>query len=646
MTYSWLTFLQARQQLAARLADPTNQFWTDAENGAYIVEALRTHNALTFTWKTSFVFTLAAAFFPQWLSLGTLATSPRLRSVTDTVLYTLMQYHLLEPPSGGTWTGTSQFTIADFQQALQRCRDEAIQFANTNQQNPPSIPTTPGDTFINLPDNFLDVPRARFVEPAPSAVPDPPSDDPLPADAVITGIYPVFVGSSNVDNAVHRFYVNNFGIDFLYPFDPQSASFTDMLFYGNSIGTDLSLLDASTVSSDIDASLFLDGLTDTTTITAVGYAIVYTSATPVINTQIAAPFTIPAGHGLQWALPFAVLTTNGNPGLGSISATAAHGNDPVINAAGSFALSAGRPLGNTIVLATWSGFVAQPFVPPPPPPPPPGDNIGVTLMRTDTTALNFYQTNYPQTPPDLPKQYNIASLPPLQLQVDIAPAVEGGYDLIVLIAPPPLSPPTASLLFVPDDCVYALKWGALADLLSRESEATDLVRAKYAKQRYGDLLKVMSAQPWIMQGFINGQTANMVDMTTMDWRRPEWDSNPPDFQTIITAGIDFFTVVPDPDNAMVVGMTVLGNAPVPNSDGSFIQCSRDVWDAILDYAQFLAAYKQGGQEFLAAMPLEANFYSQAMKINGRLEKLGLFANVYDAEGMREIRVQERFDQED
>lgn len=438
MEYSWLSFLQARQQLAARLADPTNQFWEDAENGAYIVEALRTHNALTFTWKTTFEFMIAAASSPQWLSLGTLVSSPRLRSVTDTALYTLMEYHLLEPPTGSVWTGTSQFSISDLQTALQRCRDEAIQFANTNQQNPALIPTTPGDTFINLPDNFLDVSRAQFV----------------------------------------------------------------------------------------------------------------------------------------------------------------------------------------------------------------GTNDIVTLMRTDTTALNYYQTEYPQTPPALPSQYNMASLPPLQLQVDIAPAEEGAYDLIALIGPPAFDPPFASLLNVPDDCSYALKWGAMADLLSRESEATDLVRAKYAKQRYGDLLKVMSAQPWIMQSFINGKTADMVSFTEMDWRRPEWDSSEPDYQIIITGGIDFFTVVPDPSQPISVSLIVLGNAPIPAVDGDFIQCSRDVWDAILDYAQFLAAYKQGGEEFLSAMPLEANFYAQAMKINGRLEKLGLFANVYDSEGMREVRVQERFDPEE
>ena len=81
MAYSWLTFAEARQQLAARLAD-AGVFWTAAEQGLLIQESLRTWNALTFTWKTPFTFTVAAASAPVWYSLGTLSGSPRLRSLT------------------------------------------------------------------------------------------------------------------------------------------------------------------------------------------------------------------------------------------------------------------------------------------------------------------------------------------------------------------------------------------------------------------------------------------------------------------------------------------------------------------------------------------------------------------------------------
>jgi len=435
MAYQWLTFSAARQQLAARLADPTNRFWTDAENGLYIVEALRVWNSLTFTWKTTFTFTIAAASAPTWFSLGTLAGSPRLRTLTDTALYTAMEYHLLESPTGGSWSGTSQFTIADLSLALQRCRDEAIQASNCNQLNPTPTPTTPGDRVIPLADTYLDVQRARWV--------------------------------------------------------------------------------------------------------------------PTVGAK-------------------------------------------------------------------------------------------VTLVRNDDTGLNYYQPDYLQTPPAVPSQYNVASLPPLSLEVDVPPATPGAYDMIVLASGPTFAPPSAQLLNVPDDNAWILKWGALADLLGRESEATDRLRAEYCTQRYTDGLKLMQNTPWVMQASINEIPADLVSMTEMDRYRPEWDSQAPDYQMIVLGGMDFFTVVPDPLSSLSVTMTVLGNAPVPVADGDFIQCSRDVWDAVLDYAQFLASFKQGGVEFLSAMDLEKGFFATAIGVNGRLQVLGLFANEYNQEGGREGRAQQRF----
>src|SRR5271157_1308287 len=135
--YIWITYLQARQQLAARLADSANIFWTDDELKFYFCEALRTWNALTEQQNADFAFTATSA--ATWYDLSTLTGSPRLRTLTDAYLYTAMQYALLEPPTGaGTWTGTSQFSLADLQYALQRRRDEVIQISGCNlKQLPP-----------------------------------------------------------------------------------------------------------------------------------------------------------------------------------------------------------------------------------------------------------------------------------------------------------------------------------------------------------------------------------------------------------------------------------------------------------------------------------------------------------------------------
>src|ERR1700722_7909292 len=163
-TYQWLTFGAAKLQLAQRLAiDITNDtaFWQNAELGVRIQQALRQFNVLTQTWKTEFVFNNTGP--AVWNSLATLAGSPRLRTITDTYCYVDMEYHLLEPGTGGVWSGTNQFTISDLSQALQRRRDEMLVISACNDVLSTGIPSTPGVSRVLMPDSTLDVPRLRFI---------------------------------------------------------------------------------------------------------------------------------------------------------------------------------------------------------------------------------------------------------------------------------------------------------------------------------------------------------------------------------------------------------------------------------------------------------------------------------------------------
>lgn len=162
MAYAWITFAQLRAVLAQRLADTGNQFWADAELGAYIWEALRTWNAFTAIWTADFAFTAPLTNGQIWYSVPALTGSPRARTVTDTSIYTMMEYHLLEPATGGTWTGSPQFSISDLAGALQRRRDEILQATGVNLTNGP-LATTPGIRRTILPDTTLEVRRARWI---------------------------------------------------------------------------------------------------------------------------------------------------------------------------------------------------------------------------------------------------------------------------------------------------------------------------------------------------------------------------------------------------------------------------------------------------------------------------------------------------
>lgn len=160
--YTYITFATAKQLLANRLYDITKVFWKDPELGMYIVEALRTWNAITAQWVTEYTFNVDSSS-PQWISLNS-GCSPRAYTLTDSSLYTLIEYHLLEPPTGSfPWQGTPQFSVSDLTQGFQRRQDEMISTIAMNVSQVPSIVLPPGSRRVLLPEQYIDVRRARYV---------------------------------------------------------------------------------------------------------------------------------------------------------------------------------------------------------------------------------------------------------------------------------------------------------------------------------------------------------------------------------------------------------------------------------------------------------------------------------------------------
>src|SRR5208337_460436 len=105
-------------------------FWGATELRLLIVEALRTWNSLTAVWQDDMV-TQVTSSTPPWITTADDSVFPsnlRAYSLTDDYLYKLVQYHILEPPTGAApWTGTSQFALSDLTSALQRRQDEIVQ---------------------------------------------------------------------------------------------------------------------------------------------------------------------------------------------------------------------------------------------------------------------------------------------------------------------------------------------------------------------------------------------------------------------------------------------------------------------------------------------------------------------------------------
>jgi hypothetical protein len=261
------------------------------------------------------------------------------------------------------------------------------------------------------------------------------------------------------------------------------------------------------------------------------------------------------------------------------------------------------------------------------------------LYRDDTVALEWYESPLYQLPSGTPQTFQLSSEPPLSFDVDITPNQPGVYEALVSQSGTPFTPPAATLLGIPDDWAFVLEYGALADLLGRESEATDRERSAYCLKRYQDYLTVITKTPWIMLGSVNGVACSVDSLEETDLYSVGWDLEPSSFgPAIIVGGIDFFAS----PVGQSCGLTVLGNAPLLDSTNTYLQVSRDSFDTVLDLAQSLASFKLAGSEWKAALELEARAIKFAAAENSRLKSLGAFTDVILQRGGAQDRAQERY----
>ena len=441
-SFSYITSLQAEQALALRLNDVNNTRWQKAELNLYLAEALRSWNALTATWVADFTTTYVQpnpATLPVWNStgnnfnslVGTNSTSPRYQTLTDAYLYTVAQYHLLEPPTGnGTWTGTNQFSLADFTQALQATDCNVGPFSTT-------LGIAGGTNRVLLPDTVLDMRRVRYV----------PS------------------------------------------------------------------------------------------------------------------LTVPA-----------------------------------------------------------------------------------TLFRSDGLAFEYFTNGFEQTTGQ-PLEWDVLASPQLAITFDALANQPNLLDCLAILAGPAIAPPTASPLLIPDDWSWVLKWGMMADLLSKETESIDPQRAAYCLQRFEEGLKLMKALPWVLQARIQDIPVDTMSVYEMDDFNYEWQSNPSAQTQVVRGGIDLFAMCPvlPAGTSQSVTLVMVGNMPIPAADGDEIQVSRDVLDAIIDEAQHLAMWKDGYESIQQSMSLHKNFLRAAVETSGRLAESGIFESTLRPPVSREDEANPRFE---
>jgi hypothetical protein len=263
------------------------------------------------------------------------------------------------------------------------------------------------------------------------------------------------------------------------------------------------------------------------------------------------------------------------------------------------------------------------------------------LRQSDMWANRAFDPYYTTSAQEPPSTWMQNTEPPPSFDVDRVPPVTGAYEILSVNSGPAWVAGTDGSTTVPDDWTWVFKWGALMDLLSRESNAKDSLREEYCKARYQEGLALLENMPTALALRVNNIPMALDAVRNGDDFNPGWQSAALTWAEITEhwADADFTWAAPlgPPRSAYAaanfisltplaggysVTVSVVQNAPIV---GTYVQVARDDFDAIIDYAHHLAMFKTGGTEFQATIPLYQRFQRKAAQYNGKLKEMGFFS---------------------
>jgi len=125
------------------------------------------------------------------------------------------------------------------------------------------------------------------------------------------------------------------------------------------------------------------------------------------------------------------------------------------------------------------------------------------------------------------------------------------------------------------------------------------------------------------------ESTPLLQSSVINWDKgyPQWEGQPDPNGPVEWAPIGISLIAIPPTDAVgsrtivVDGVAV---APILTLPGDFIDIGDEDFTALLNYAQYLGAFKEGGQEFQSALPLHQAFLRQAAVRNEKLNASAVF----------------------
>ena len=238
------------------------------------------------------------------------------------------------------------------------------------------------------------------------------------------------------------------------------------------------------------------------------------------------------------------------------------------------------------------------------------------LWRDDEFAAAAFANSWMTTSGiPTPTVYSVSVTPPYTVQLMPAPGDAGSLDLLAIAQGAPLDPATGVILGTPDNYAWAIKYGAMADLLSQDGPGRDLQRAAYCEARYQEGVQLCKIMPTVINGSINGNVAQLDSVLNFDAYSVNWHNTVgiPRFLGLAGQTLLATSCVPDPAGTRSgsASISIVINAPVPTDDGFPLGITADQAEVIVDEAQHIAIFKSGGAEFQNSIALHKNFVAYA-----------------------------------
>lgn len=241
-----------------------------------------------------------------------------------------------------------------------------------------------------------------------------------------------------------------------------------------------------------------------------------------------------------------------------------------------------------------------------------------STLRTSDERLANIRGNWHESA--TPTSYSTSAQPNLQVQLIPPPANTGTLKTLVVNSGATLDTTANSnvgtLLGVPDDVSWGVKYGALADLLS-DAYSVDSSLAELCEAKYELAVDLTLRMPVVLNSEINGVPGVPSPLSGLDMQNG-WQGLRRQVPTQIgIAGPDTIAAYKTPNGVYDIGLSVVRNAIVPSAGTDYLEIGREHLDVLLGMAQRICMFKVGGAEFTATEPLANKFFSQAAQYSYR-----------------------------